>query len=170
MSVSPPALPPLVTTCSLRQASTTSSAKGHSTRYRTILGSLGSVASLTTAYHYFSSTNTAYCRHGSTDHQSTHASSSSSSPLPPLTLYEYPSCPFCGKIRAFLDYYNITYTAISVNPVSREEIKFSTSKKLPLVIVDGEKVNTRMTCRHYLGLLCFNFNFRSTTPVLWPVF
>ena len=87
-----------------------------------ILGSLGGLA---TALY---TTSSAQCR------------SHPSSPTLHLTIYEYPSCPFCGKVRAFLDYHNLDYTAVSVNPFSRKEIEFSESKKLPLVVVDGEKV------------------------------
>jgi microsomal prostaglandin-E synthase 2 len=57
-----------------------------------------------------------------------------------VTLYEYPACPFCSKVKAFCDYYNIVYTVVSVNPVSRKEIEFSKSKQLPLIVVDGQKI------------------------------
>ena len=72
------------------------------------------------------------------------------SPLPHLTLYEFPSCPFCGKVRAFCDYNNLDYTAVSVNPVSRKEIQFSKSKKLPLIVVDGQKVCVWVLLKLYL--------------------
>ena len=109
----------------------------------TVLGSLGSVVGLATALHCYSST-TAYCRQDT-------SSSSSSSPLPHITLYEYPSCPFCGKVRAFCDYHNLDYTAVSVNPVSRKEIQFSKSKKLPLIVVGSEKVRVGIQFSNLVG-------------------
>lgn len=124
---------PSSSTTSIRQATTWSA--GHSTRFRALLYSIGSVAGLTTALHYYCSTSRVYCRHAS---QGT--TQPSPSPLPPLTLYEYPACPFCSKVKAFCDYHNITYTVVSVNPVSRKEIEFSKSKKLPLTAVDGQMV------------------------------
>lgn len=123
---------------SIRQASTSSA--GRSNKYRAVLCSIGSVAGLVTALHYCTSTNRVYCRHAYTVARSDQSGSVGPTPLPPLTLYEYPACPFCSKVRAFCDYHNIAYTAVSVNPVSRKEIEFSQSKKLPLVVVDGQKI------------------------------
>lgn len=127
---------PSSSSTSIRQASSWSA--GHSSRYRALLYSVGSVAGLTTALHYYCSSRRVYCRHASQPDQGT--TQSSPSPLPPLTLYEYPACPFCSKVKAFCDYHNITYTVVSVNPVSRKEIEFSKSKKLPLTLVDGQMV------------------------------
>ena len=123
---------PLSSSCLYRHASS-STKRAHWSRFNrgAILGSLGSVAGLATAFHCYT-TSTVYCSH-----------SAPTSSLPRLTLYEYPSCPFCGKVRAFCDYNNLDYTSVSVNPVSRKEIQFSKSKKLPLVVVDGEKVCER---------------------------
>lgn len=97
----------------------------------------GSVAGLATAIHCCTTSTAAHC---SSPSSSPSSSSSSSSSLPHLTLYEYPSCPFCGKVRAFCDYHNLNYTTISVNPVNRKEIQFSQSKKLPLILIDNEQV------------------------------
>uniref|UniRef100_A0A2K5CCX7 Prostaglandin E synthase 2 n=1 Tax=Aotus nancymaae TaxID=37293 RepID=A0A2K5CCX7_AOTNA len=38
-----------------------------------------------------------------------------------LTLYQYKTCPFCSKVRAFLDFHALPYQVVEVNPV----IKFS---------------------------------------------
>nr|XP_006640838.1 PREDICTED: prostaglandin E synthase 2 [Lepisosteus oculatus] len=53
-----------------------------------------------------------------------------------LTLYQYKTCPFCSKVRAFLDYYGLPYEVVEVNPVLRKEIKFSEYRKVPIVLVD----------------------------------
>ncbi|CAI5449747.1 unnamed protein product [Caenorhabditis angaria] len=51
-----------------------------------------------------------------------------------LRLYQYETCPFCCKVRAFLDYYGFSYEIVEVNPVTRSQIKFSTDyKKVPIV-------------------------------------
>ncbi|KAF7660008.1 hypothetical protein LDENG_00290160 [Lucifuga dentata] len=56
---------------------------------------------------------------------------------PKLTMYQYKTCPFCSKVRAFLDYYGLPYEIIEVNPVMRQEIKWSTYRKVPILMVDG---------------------------------
>ncbi|XP_012279551.1 prostaglandin E synthase 2 [Orussus abietinus] len=55
-----------------------------------------------------------------------------------LTLFQYQSCPFCCKVRAFLDYYGIPYDIVEVNPVLRHEIKWSPYRKVPILLT---KVN-----------------------------
>ncbi|XP_060697125.1 prostaglandin E synthase 2 [Hemiscyllium ocellatum] len=58
-----------------------------------------------------------------------------------LTLYQYKTCPFCSKVRAFLDFHSLPYEIVEVNPVLRKEIKFSNYRKVPILIGDdGEKV------------------------------
>ena len=49
------------------------------------------------------------------------------------TLYQYATCPFCCKVRSFLDYYGVDYEIVEVNPVSRKEIKFSEYRKVPFL-------------------------------------
>ncbi|KAL3634340.1 hypothetical protein CASFOL_021394 [Castilleja foliolosa] len=57
-----------------------------------------------------------------------------------VVLYQYEACPFCNKVKAFLDYYNIPYKVVEVNPMSRKEIKWSDYKKVPILMVDGEQM------------------------------
>ena len=64
-----------------------------------------------------------------------------------LTLYQYQTCPFCCKVRAFLDYYGISYDLIEVNPVIRKEVKWSTYKKVPVIVAEtpqGWQVSSRV--------------------------
>ncbi|XP_029959810.1 prostaglandin E synthase 2 [Salarias fasciatus] len=61
----------------------------------------------------------------------------SSGPLK-LTLYQYKTCPFCSKVRAFLDYHGLPYEVVEVNPVMRQEIKWSAYRKVPILMVDGD--------------------------------
>jgi len=60
---------------------------------------------------------------------------------------------------AFLDYYDLPYKIIEVNPISKKELKWSDYKKVPVVLVDGEQmVNSSGTCYIFSDFLeCFNF-------------
>nr|XP_020648971.1 prostaglandin E synthase 2 [Pogona vitticeps] len=53
-----------------------------------------------------------------------------------LTLYQYKTCPFCSKVRAFLDYHQLPYEIVEVNPVMRKEIKFSVYRKVPILLAN----------------------------------
>ncbi|KAJ8771901.1 hypothetical protein K2173_027078 [Erythroxylum novogranatense] len=57
-----------------------------------------------------------------------------------VVLYQYEACPFCNKVKAFLDYYDIKYKVVEVNPISKKEIKWSDYKKVPILMVDGEQL------------------------------
>ncbi|KAK6925298.1 Glutathione S-transferase, N-terminal [Dillenia turbinata] len=57
-----------------------------------------------------------------------------------VVLYQYEACPFCNKVKAFLDYYDIPYKVVEVNPLSKKEIKWSDYKKVPILVVDGEQL------------------------------
>ncbi|XP_062854789.1 prostaglandin E synthase 2 [Trichomycterus rosablanca] len=54
-----------------------------------------------------------------------------------LTLYQYKTCPFCSKVRAFLDCHRLPYEIVEVNPVMRQEIKWSAYRKVPILMVNG---------------------------------
>lgn len=57
-----------------------------------------------------------------------------------VVLYQYEACPFCNKVKAFLDYYDIPYKVVEVNPMNKKEIKWSDYKKVPILKVDGEQM------------------------------
>ncbi|XP_074654851.1 prostaglandin E synthase 2-like [Tubulanus polymorphus] len=54
-----------------------------------------------------------------------------------ITLYQYQTCPFCCKVRAFLDYHGLSYNVIEVNSVKQTQIKWSTYRKVPIVVLEG---------------------------------
>lgn len=58
-----------------------------------------------------------------------------------VTLYQYQNCPFCGKVRAFLDYHGIKYNKVEVSPLWKGEISFSKYKKVPIVVADNKQIN-----------------------------
>lgn len=58
-----------------------------------------------------------------------------------ITLYQFASCPYCNKVRAFLDYYGMNYTIVEVDPLFKKELKFSEYRKVPVVIIRGIQVS-----------------------------
>lgn len=54
-----------------------------------------------------------------------------------VTLYQYQTCPFCTKVRTFLQYKQIPFEIVEVHPIFKKEIKFSEKyKKVPIVTID----------------------------------
>ena len=86
----------------------------------------------------------------SADHTSGLTSTASTAPLkkklgkkaPAITVYQYKICPFCNRVKAYLDYLNIPYETVEVNPLSKSEISFSKDyRKVPLVTFGDQQVN-----------------------------
>ena len=48
-----------------------------------------------------------------------------------MTLYRYTTCPFCAKLQTFLDYHNLKYDIVEVNPLTKKEIKGNEYPKVP---------------------------------------
>lgn len=42
---------------------------------------------------------------------------------PLVTLYQFATCPFCNRVKSFLDYQRVPYDTIEVNPISKKELK-----------------------------------------------
>lgn len=55
-----------------------------------------------------------------------------------IVLYQYQVCPFCCKVRAFFKFYGIPFKIVEVDPMLKSELKFSTYKKVPVVVIDGK--------------------------------
>ena len=70
--------------------------------------------------------------------------SSPSSPRPPpLTLYQYEVCPFCCKVKAVLDFYDVPYRVVEVSPLTKRQLNWGTHRKVPVLALgevgkDGE--------------------------------
>ena len=73
--------------------------------------------------------------------------STSSSPNHDITLYQYKICPFCNKVKAYLDYCGISYNTVEVNPITKSQIKTIKNengtefKKVPVAIINGTAIN-----------------------------
>ncbi|XP_022854262.1 prostaglandin E synthase 2-like isoform X2 [Olea europaea var. sylvestris] len=93
-----------------------------------------------------------------------------------VVLYQYEACPFCNKVKAVLDYYDIPYKVVEVNPISKKEIKWSDYKKVPILMVDGEQMvdssggwtTIWYTCCHpiYIGVVLRPLSHSTISPVM----
>lgn len=56
-----------------------------------------------------------------------------------LVLFQYQTCPFCCKVRAYLDARGLSYEIVEVDAVLRQAINWSDYKKVPILLakVDG---------------------------------
>ena len=78
--------------------------------------------------------------------KTTTKTTSSKQATKPITIYQYAFCPFTWKVKAFLAHKNIPYKTIEVNHRTKEEIKFSTYKKVPIVVdANGQQINDSTT-------------------------
>lgn len=60
-----------------------------------------------------------------------------------LVLFQYQTCPFCCKVRAFLDSQGFSYSVVEVDAVLRQDIKWTKYKKVPMLLAkrrDGKYV------------------------------
>ncbi|KAL3073989.1 hypothetical protein niasHT_039543 [Heterodera trifolii] len=55
-----------------------------------------------------------------------------------LRLYQFAACPYCCKVRAFLDYYGFSYEVVEVHPVTKKALKQlgGGTKKVPVLTTD----------------------------------
>eukprot|EP00913_Durusdinium_trenchii_P008059 g7558.t1 len=53
-------------------------------------------------------------------------------------LFRYTTCPYCGKAKAFLDYFRVPYEAVEVEPMFKSQLAPSDYKKLPQLRFGGE--------------------------------
>lgn len=73
----------------------------------------------------------------------TQTPSSASSSAPDIVLYQFEVCPFCNKVRAYLDFHNIPYRVVEVDPLRKTQLaQFDASyRKVPIALVNGVQVN-----------------------------
>lgn len=57
-------------------------------------------------------------------------------------IYQYQICPFCHRVKAYLDFLGIDYEVVEVNPLTKSELAFSKEyKKVPIAVIDGQTLN-----------------------------
>lgn len=58
-----------------------------------------------------------------------------------IVLYQYETCPFCNKVRAYLDYTKVKYRVVEVNPMTKAEKKVNPQlaaiKEVPVLTING---------------------------------
>ena len=53
-----------------------------------------------------------------------------------ITVYQYAICPFCSKVKTYLDFLKQPYETVEVNPLTKGELGFSKEyKKVPIIQV-----------------------------------
>ena len=56
-------------------------------------------------------------------------------------VYQYLICPFCNRVKSYLDYIDVKYDTVEVNPLTKAEINFPVeNKKVPIAFFNGVKV------------------------------
>lgn len=78
-----------------------------------------------------------------------------------ITLYGYPTSPYVMKVACFLNYKQLPYRYVPVNPVNPKEIKFTEQKQVPVLSIGDEWrkdstdigiwLNERFSHRNILG-------------------
>lgn len=73
---------------------------------------------------------------------------------PSVTLYKYKICPFCNRVKTYLDYLQIPYTTVEVNPITKSELKFSKDyKKVPVAVIDDKVIgNSPEIIAHFTAM------------------
>lgn len=73
-----------------------------------------------------------------------------------LVLYQYQACPFCNKVRAFLDFHKVPYVVVEVDPITQSAIKWSSHKKVPLAVINGVAIGESNVIIDHVGALLDN--------------
>lgn len=56
---------------------------------------------------------------------------------PELEFFRFTTCPFCGKVKAFLDYYGIPHVPVEVDPMFKSQLGQMDYKKVPVLRFGG---------------------------------
>jgi glutathione S-transferase len=58
-----------------------------------------------------------------------------------ITLFQFETCPFCIKVRNFMNQHKIAYEIIEVDRANKPEEVTSTGGTVPVIYVDGEVIS-----------------------------
>ena len=67
-----------------------------------------------------------------------------------IKLYQFETCPFCRKVRNFMDEHKIAYEKVEVNREDKPEVVTSTGGTVPVIDDDGEVVSDSSAIIAYL--------------------
>ena len=104
-------------------------------------------------------------------HLRTFCSASTVEPSAKPTIYQYKICPFCNRVKSYLDFLEVEYDTIEVNPLSKAEIKTLdvTTKKVPIAVIDGQAIESSdailaMITKNYFEISKRDFDKKSFLP------
>jgi microsomal prostaglandin-E synthase 2 len=80
-------------------------------------------------------------------------------------IYQYKICPFCHRTKAYLDYLQIKYKTVEVNPLTKSEISFTPAdkKKVPIFIIDGQTIHDSNNIIEYISSNLAKDSFRGVS-------
>lgn len=84
---------------------------------------------------------------------------------PKFILYQYKICPFCSKVKTYLDFLKLPYTTVEVNPLTKSEIAFSKEyKKVPILSADESAAGTQLLMDSENIIVYITANFTEKGP------
>lgn len=75
--------------------------------------------------------------------------------MPKIILYQYEECPFCAKVRAFLNEMKIKFKKVNVpydheDPIRKKIAKESGVKTVPVIEIDGKFIGESEKIIHFV--------------------
>lgn len=112
-------------------------------RTRLLLCASSAITAAFLTSHGLRNSSVAMAEYSTVTSASSSASTVGSHSTPDIVLYQFEVCPFCNKVRAYLDYYKIPYRVVEVDPLRKTELKEldGTYKKVPVAVINGKQVN-----------------------------
>ena len=55
-----------------------------------------------------------------------------------IKLYSYPTSPYAQKVACYLNYKQLDFEFVPVNPMTNEQIKFTKQRQVPVLEIDGQ--------------------------------
>lgn len=92
-----------------------------------------------------------------------------------ITLYQYATCPFCNRVKSYLDYVQLDYSVVEVNPMNKKELKPLNQTQVPVAVVNHTTIANSTTIIEQIHAmldpktlaLLVNDEFMSDTSQKW---
>ncbi|XP_063902333.1 prostaglandin E synthase 2-like isoform X2 [Zophobas morio] len=83
-----------------------------------------------------------------------------------IILYQYEACPFCSKVRSFLDYHKLPYSVVEVDPMRKQELAFLADyKKVPVLKYNNQVIKDS---KEIVDFLCKQVDCQQTNEdMVW---